>query len=141
RRTVRIFTALTVGGLVTGVGACSSAEPAPASSTPSSAAPTPEQPSETATTVPHPQRPEAMERDDVEGAIAAAEYFLSLYEYVYASGDLTEWRKMSQDSCIFCEDVETEVVEIHDDGGYREGAQTEVLSRWGAEPLEGNPFF
>lgn len=129
RRTVRIFTALTVGGLVTGLGACSSAEPAPAPSTPSSAAPTPEQPSETATTVPHPQRPEAMERDDVEGAIAAAEYFIELYPYVYATGDLEEWEEISDADCQFCQGVADSASELRDSGGYGEGPVIEVSGR------------
>lgn len=52
-----------------------------------------------------PVEPEAMASPETEGAAAAAEYFISLYPYVYATGDLTPWRAMSHPECIFCASV------------------------------------
>ncbi|WP_426308823.1 DUF6318 family protein [Cellulosimicrobium sp. E-16] len=49
-----------------------------------------------------PERPAAMERDDAEGAAAAAEYFLELYPYVMATGDTAEWESMSHAECGYC---------------------------------------
>src|SRR5690606_17458349 len=49
-----------------------------------------------------PTRPEAMDRDDAEGAAAAAVYFLSLHSYMKATGHTDQWREMSHHSCGFC---------------------------------------
>lgn len=50
-----------------------------------------------------PERPKAMERDDAEGAAAAAEYFIELYPYVMATGDTEEFEAMSHRACGFCD--------------------------------------
>lgn len=63
-----------------------------------SASPTPSVPAK-------PERPAAMERDDAEGAAAAAEYFIELYPYVMATGDTEEFEAMSHMACGFCEDA------------------------------------
>ena len=39
------------------------------------------------------------------GAEAVARYFLDLYAYVYATGDLEAWRELSHPECIFCTSV------------------------------------
>jgi hypothetical protein len=52
-----------------------------------------------------PERPAAMDRDDAEGAAAAAEYFIELYPYVMATGDTDEFEAMSHEACGFCSDV------------------------------------
>lgn len=52
-----------------------------------------------------PERPAAMDRDDAEGAAAAAEYFIELYPYVMATGDTAEFEAMSHEACGFCTDV------------------------------------
>ncbi|RPF25622.1 DUF6318 family protein [Georgenia muralis] len=66
-----------------------------------------------------PVPPEAMRRDDVAGAEAAAQYFLELYPYVYATGDLTEWDAMSDPACKFCESVAENALQLHASGGYQ----------------------
>ena len=58
-----------------------------------------------------PERPEAMATPSAEGAAAAATYFLQLYPFVNATGDLTEWDAMASPSCTFCEGVRDDVVE------------------------------
>ncbi len=45
----------------------------------------------------------------VAGAEALARYFLELYEYVYSTGDLAEWRRVSHPECVFCAGVVSEV--------------------------------
>ncbi|UKJ65025.1 hypothetical protein H1Q78_06635 [Cellulosimicrobium cellulans] len=62
---------------------------------------TPE-PTPTETGPAKPERPAAMDRDDAEGAAAAAEYFLELYPYVMATGDTVEWEAMSHAECGYC---------------------------------------
>ncbi len=52
-----------------------------------------------------------MDEVSVAGAEAAAEYFLQLYPYVYATGDLAEWRSLSHAGCQFCASVISNVEE------------------------------
>ena len=59
-----------------------------------------------------PARPTAMDRHDADGAIAAATYFIALYPYVYATGDLAAWKAMSDSACIFCASVTGNVDEM-----------------------------
>ena len=95
------------------VGGCTAEPPEPVD--PSVAVPevtsTPS-PTPTPTTPPEavkPVAPEAMSQRGTEGAAAAAEYFLSLYPYVYATGDLTSMKSMIDPECIFCADVVADV--------------------------------
>ena len=37
--------------------------------------------------------------------MAVAEYFVLLYPYVYATGDLAEWNALSDPDCKFCASV------------------------------------
>jgi hypothetical protein len=74
-----------------------------------------------------------MDDVSVDGAIAAATYFLSLYPYVYNTGDLTQWKAMSHPECIFCASVVTGVEEMHGLGQHQEGADFAVLSVEGSE--------
>lgn len=62
-----------------------------------------------------PERPEAMNRKDAEGAAAAAEYFIELYPYVMATGDVEEFEAMSHRACGFCADAleQAERIEAH----------------------------
>ncbi|WP_251149796.1 DUF6318 family protein [Cellulosimicrobium sp. Marseille-Q4280] len=92
-------------GLV--VGGCTGDEPVEPEPSTSSAEETPEpteepEPTPTETGPVKPERPAAMEREDAEGAAAAAEYFIELYPYVMATGDTTEWRAMSHETCEPC---------------------------------------
>ncbi|MCL3791845.1 hypothetical protein H6X68_04415 [Actinomyces sp. 186855] len=78
--------------------------------------------------MPAPERPEGMDKLSPEGARAAAEYFLSLYPYVYATGDLSDWQAMSDAGCVFCNNVITNVTELHSAGGWTDPLQQEVLA-------------
>ncbi|WP_237585282.1 DUF6318 family protein, partial [Actinomyces howellii] len=54
---------------------------------------------------PEPSRVVGMDEQSPAGAEATAIYFLSLYPYAFATGDLTTWKEMSEDDCIFCNSV------------------------------------
>ena len=91
-------------GVVTG---CSSADPAVESPAPvvsEEPSPTPAPtPAPTPTGPVKPERPADMDRTDEVGAAAAAVYFLELYPYVMATGDLAEWDAMTwAELCGFC---------------------------------------
>ena len=69
-----------------------------------------------------------MDRDDADGAIAAATYFISLYPYVYATGDLAAWKAMSDSACIFCASVTGNVDEMIAQGNRTTGGKVEWLA-------------
>ena len=69
---------------------------------------------------PEPQRPTRADQHDLTGAIAAAQYFITLYPYVYATGDLTAFRTMSDATCKFCDSVITNATSMHTAGGWED---------------------
>lgn len=107
------------------------AEPAaPATVT---AAPSPSStPSPTVDVTVPPERPESMATPSADGAAAAASYFISLYPYVYATGDLAEWRALADPACEFCNAVAQEVEDLHS-RERRVTSPLEVLSSTGIE--------
>ncbi|MFH5823905.1 DUF6318 family protein [Georgenia sp. AZ-5] len=128
------------------VAACSAqAEPEPAPSLSGTAEPSSAEPSETATSerpeVEKPERPEAMRRDDVAGAEAAAQYFLELYPYVYATGDLAEWEAMSHPECIFCRSVGEQVSDLHAGDGYQVGGRLDIVRVESRSPGDASEFY
>jgi hypothetical protein len=82
-----------------------------------------------------------MQRTDVEGAIAAAQYFLELYPYAYNTGDLTEWRAMSHPECIFCASVIENVEELHASGGYEVGGEFVFEGVSASDPRPDNEYY
>ncbi|WP_256380377.1 DUF6318 family protein [Cellulosimicrobium sp. 72-3] len=116
---------MTAGCLV--AGCTGGGEPAPSPPVETSAEPSvteaPE-PEPTTTGPPKPERPAAMDRDDAEGAAAAAEYFLELYPYVMSTGDTAEWDAMTwAETCDFCTSVSSEARSIRDKGDAFSGAE------------------
>ena len=98
-------------------------EEPPTTPSATSAAPSP---SETATATPTPDAATPPERPDMSvvdaaTAEAVAKYFLELYPYVYATGDLTEWQALSHPECIFCASVISNVEEMVAAGEHWEG--------------------
>ena len=81
-----------------------------------------------------PERPAEMDEETVDGAIAAAKYFMELYPYIYATGDLTEWDALSDEGCGFCTNAGDQVVELYDSGGHAEGVDTEIYTEYGGGP-------
>jgi hypothetical protein len=125
--------AMRAAGLIVAVGfalsACTGSTPDPdvsgsptGGSTPvasASASPTPSKPAK-------PERPDAMKRDDAEGAAAAAEYFIELYPYVMATGDTEEFEEMSHRACGFCEELSSQASAIQDADEVFVGGETSV---------------
>lgn len=102
-------------------------------------------PTETATPEPpevvKPTPPDAMRRDDVAGAEAAAVYFTELYPYVYATGDLAEWKAMSHSECKFCASVVENVEKLRAAEQHLEGGAIGIVVVDGREPLPDNEFY
>ena len=96
----------------------------PAASPSPSPSPTPTPTPEPDAAVP-PERPD-MSRVDAETAEAVAVYFLQLYPYVYATGDLAEWRALSHPECVFCASVISNVEEMVAEGNHSEGGLVEL---------------
>ena len=69
-----------------------------------------------------------MDGDDADGAIAAATYFISLYPYVYATGDLSAWKAMSDPACGYCSGVSLAVESMHAMGSHIRGGDIEVTA-------------
>ncbi len=120
----RIAMATLSAALVAGVlSACDSATPGPTeppvSPTPTVAVSPDPTPSETP--LAEPTKPPEMARSDELGAVAAAEYFMALFNYVLATGDLTEWNQASDPDCRFCSNVRDDVGPVYASGGRYDG--------------------
>lgn len=88
-------------------------------------------PSATSTSTPAPDAATPPERPDMSAVDAAtaeavARYFLELYPYVYATGDLTEWQALSHPECIFCASVITNVEEMVAAGNTASGGEIDA---------------
>lgn len=129
---VAVGGAVVLAALLTACTGEPAAEPTPRRS--ASTTPTVE-PTPTATTTPAPERPAAMDDPGVDGAVAAATYFVDLYGYV-GGGDLTAWNSLSHPECTFCTGVSAEVEQMSALGHRQEGPQITVNS---TEPTEVTP--
>ena len=87
-----------------------------------------------------PERPAEMDEETVDGAIAAAKYFVHLYPYVYASGDLSQWEILSDDGCGFCSNVYDRTQELHGQGGFSVGGAVEISSSDGGGPYDDDVY-
>ncbi|WP_126382977.1 DUF6318 family protein [Actinomyces howellii] len=88
---------------------------------------------------PEPSRPVGMDEQSPSGAAATAIHFLSLYPYAYTTGDLTTWKEMSEDDCIFCNSVITNVTDLHANGGWSDMWPLEIMVlTHGADPADPN---
>jgi predicted DCC family thiol-disulfide oxidoreductase YuxK len=139
---VALVAALAVGLL----GGCSfgGSAPAPTSTSPVAtvaASPTPTvtaAPSPAAT--PKPERPAAMDVVNVDGAAAAATYFLQLFPYVLNTGDLTDWTALKDGECKFCSGVADDVNRLIQLGQHQIGTDIAVESATGVEIRPGASF-
>ena len=73
---------------------------------------------EAALATPPPERPEQISEDTTEGAATTAVYFIDLYQYAFVTGDTTDFAAMSEQRCVFCNSVISNVKKIHDSGGW-----------------------
>ncbi|GAA4422511.1 hypothetical protein GCM10023169_17070 [Georgenia halophila] len=140
---LRTLLAMAAAGLFAAVGlaACDGGgdEPTPTGSPSEAESPSAE---ETPTQeIDPPVPPNAIARDDVHGAEAAAEYFLKLYVYAYQTGGLAELEQMSHAECRFCQSVTTSVSTLYSDGGRSTGGAITIRSAEGHEPIERNPYY
>ena len=87
-----------------------------------------------------PERPAEMDEESVDGAIAAAKYFMELMPYAIGTGDTTEWDALSLDGCSFCESIRTTATEVHEGDGYATGGAVEIYSEDGGGPYEDSEF-
>lgn len=120
-----------IAGLVLAAGlalsACTGANPDPEVSAGPTGDPTPTASASPSPSVPtKPKRPEAMEREDAEGAAAAAEYFIELYPYVMATGDTEEFEAMSHRACDYCRGTLENAAWLRKSRGSFEGGLTEA---------------
>lgn len=83
--------------------------------------------SATAAPIQGPARPAAMDRTDADGAMAAATYFIALYSYAYATGDLAAWTAMSDPACVFCRSVHDDVAAASQSGERSEGGLVTIV--------------
>ena len=94
---------------------------------------------EAALSTPKPERPAGMDELSPEGLRLAGEYFLALYPYVYATGDLSDWQAMSDPDCGFCNNVINDVTEVHSSGGWVDPwPQDVVAERYGVSEEDPN---
>ncbi|MPV50041.1 hypothetical protein GCG21_08485 [Pseudactinotalea sp. HY160] len=83
--------------------------------------------------LPKPERPAAMDDTGAKGAIAAAEYFFDLYNYVQSTGETELLESISTPRCTACSSLRERVSEIYANGGYMVGGGT-ILADVNAEP-------
>lgn len=95
---------------------------------------------EAALAMPAPVQPENMDEDSPAGAVATAEYFVQLYPYVYATGDLEQWRSMIRDDCLFCNSVVGNVKDLHNKGGWVDPWTHTVTQTQYVEPGPGSEY-
>lgn len=108
----------------------------PTSSSSNTASTTPDP---TPTAVAAPERPEAMNTASVDGAVAAATYFMDLYTYARQTGDLTEWNAFSANDCQFCNAVISGVEDSTAAEHVVRGAEIQVLESTGSD-VDGTLF-
>ena len=124
---------VTVLGLL--VAGCTD-DPAPVETTPANApSPSPSatpSPTPTLDAATAPTRPEEMSTASADGAAAAASYFISLFPYINATGDLSEWDALSSPECSFCSGVRDNVTALHSKG-HRNIGSVEILSAAGTQ--------
>ena len=87
-----------------------------------------------------PERPGNMDEDSPEGAVATGSYFVQLYPYVYATGDLEQWRAMTRQDCLFCGSVITNVTSLHDSGGWRDPWSQNIVKTTYLDPDPGSEY-
>ena len=75
-----------------------------------------------------------------QGAAAAATYFVSLYPYIFATGDLSEWDALSDVDCQYCQNVRASVEDQVARGVRGEGSDITVVSADGTELAPGDTY-
>lgn len=117
--------ALALGLVTAALAGCAKPAPDPTpTSTSTSSSPTPSETSPAPTPGPTPPpKPEAWTRNDDTGALAAAQYFMDLFVYANATGDLTDWDAVSGPNCSFCQNTHEDITSVYGGGGRIDGAE------------------
>jgi len=150
----RTLAAATVTGIVLALAACTDSGSAAPTAPPTTSAPATPSPTPTATPEPSPTptaalpdvtvaptRPAALDGPATEeNAAAVAEYFMSLFPYMYATGDTSEWERLSGASCGYCSGTLDDLNEKIAVGRHAEGGHFEFEGR-GASTFDGREFF
>ena len=137
---LRTRATLTIALAVLALAACTSQSPNPSASvTPSKtttsaaqSAPTTPAPSPTPTTdaqdvTTPPARPDALSGPaSEENAKAVGRYYLSMFPYAVATGDLAAMDDLSAEGCKYCKHLRGIVTEIHDAGNHGTGGAYEL---------------
>ncbi|QGH69251.1 DUF6318 family protein [Pseudactinotalea sp. HY158] len=76
---------------------------------------------------PEPERPAAMDDTGEKGAIAAAEYFIDLYNYAASTGDVGEFQGISHPNCGFCAGMVEMFNEIYGEGSWLKGYNARIV--------------
>ncbi|MBD5785079.1 hypothetical protein IF650_02695 [Cellulosimicrobium terreum] len=128
RRVVAAGVVVAVGLVVGGCTGEEPTEPDPSTSTvEAEPEPTEEpEPTPTETGPAKPERPAAMEKDDAEGAAAAAMYFMELVPRSLQSQDSSELKMMSHESCGFCDSTLENIEWLVDNDGTYAGGELEI---------------
>ncbi|KQY46568.1 hypothetical protein ASD18_03820 [Cellulomonas sp. Root137] len=74
------------------------------------------------------------------GAVDVATYFVELYPYLFATGDVTQWEQLSAPDCVFCHDVIEDADALVAQGQRREGGTVSVGYAVGAEIGEASSY-
>lgn len=62
-----------------------------------------------------------------DGALAAAVYFVELYDYALASGDVEAWRAVAGQTCQYCASTAEDIERVYGAGGrYVDGRVEEI---------------
>lgn len=141
---LRTRATLTIALVALALAACTSQSPNPSASAtasssesvtqspPSTPTPPPPTPAATPTTdaqdvTTPPARPDALNGPaSEENAKAVGRYFMSLFPYAVATGDLEAWDALSGPSCKYCQSLRDAVAEIHDAGNHGTGGAFEL---------------
>ncbi len=87
-----------------------------------------------------PARPTALDGPATEeNAKEVGKYFLTLFPYAVATGDLGAWNTLSGADCKYCQSVRDLVAEIHEPGNHGTGGAYE-LGFAGVSALGGDRF-
>ena len=146
RRTVLTVLAIVLGALAAGFAAsivlagCSGEPSTPPTTPPATTADPSPTPTPTPTPTPDaatpPQRPD-MSTVDADTAEAVATYFVALFPYAFASGDLADWDALSHPACVYCASVRAGVDEFRAEGLRSVGGEVAVTDATATETVAG----
>ena len=95
---------------------------------------------DTALAEPAPVKPDQMNEETAEGAVASVYYFLDLYRYAFMTGNTTELAAMSDERCKFCQSTIDDANDIHSKGGWADKWDQEIVDITFYEKLEGYDY-